>query len=78
MPQTGMARRDVRKKSAEKIQDLRRRAVALKKQGCTHPETADALDVSLAASRLWWRLYREGGDASLKLQRRGRPAGTRS
>ena len=75
MLQTGMATRDVRKESPEVIQELRHRAVQLKKQGCTHLVIAGTLDVSLAASRLWWRLYREGGDASLKLQRRGRPAG---
>ena len=75
MLQPGMATRDVRKESPEVIQELRRRAVELKKHGCTHLVIADTLDVSVAASRLWWRLYREGGDASLKLQRRGRPAG---
>ncbi|MFU8893020.1 MAG: winged helix-turn-helix domain-containing protein, partial [Luteolibacter sp.] len=75
MLQIGMATRDVRKESPEVIQELRRRAVELKKQGYTHLMIADTLDVSVAASRLWWRLYREGGDASLKLQRRGRPAG---
>ena len=72
----GIATLDVRNESPEVFQELRRRAVELKKQGCTRQIIADTLDVLLAASRLWWRLYREGGEASLKLQRRGRPAGT--
>ena len=76
MVQIGMATRDVRKESPEVIKELRRRAVELKKQGCTHPQIASILDVSIAASRLWWRLYREGGDDALNLQRRGRPVGT--
>ena len=75
MLQNAMATRDVRKETPEAIQELRRRAVELKKQGYTHLMIADTLDVSVAASRLWWRLYREGGVDSLKLQRRGRPAG---
>lgn len=76
MRHSGMATRDVRKESPEVIYELRLRAVELKKQGKTHQAIAALLDVSVAASRLWWRLYREGGAASLKLQRRGRPAGT--
>ncbi len=73
----GMATRDVRKESSEVIYELRCRAIDFKKSGMTHQEIADALNVSVAASRLWWRIYREGGEASLELQRRGRPVGTR-
>lgn len=43
----------------------------------THQEVADTLHVSVAASRLWWRMFREGGAEGLELQRRGRPVGTR-
>lgn len=73
----GMATRDVRKESPEVIYELRCRAIELKKSGLTHQEVADALDVSVAASRLWWRLFREWGAGGLELQRRGRPMGTR-
>lgn len=44
---------DVRRESPEVIQELRRRACKLKKQGCTRQLIADTLYVSLAASRLW-------------------------
>jgi transposase len=71
-----MASRDVRKESPEVIYELRKRAVGMKLQGSTHEEIAAILDVSVAASRLWWRIYREGGEEGLALGQRGRPPGT--
>ena len=70
-----MATRDVRKESPEVIQELRNRAIELKKKGHTHGDIAGLLDVSVAASRLWWRLYREGGQQGIQMEKRGRPAG---
>jgi transposase len=71
-----MASRDVRKESPEVIYELRKRAVGMKLQGSTHEEIAANLDVSVAASRLWWRIYRDGGEDGLALGQRGRPPGT--
>jgi transposase len=71
----GMATRDVRKEPPEVIYELRVRAVGMKLQGLTHETVANTLDISVAASRLWWRLYREGGKSGLALGRRGRPSG---
>ena len=71
-----MASRDVRKESAEVIHELRKRAVGMKLQGATHEAIAATLDVSVGASRLWWRIYREEGEAGLALGQRGRPPGT--
>ena len=71
----GMASRDVRKEAPEVIYELRLRAVELKLQGLTHLVVAQTLDVSVAASRLWWAIYKEGGKDALKLGKRGRPPG---
>lgn len=71
----GMATRDVRKESPEVIEELRKQAVKLKQRGFTHARIAETLDVSLAASRLWWRLWVSRGDSGLKLLKRGRPLG---
>lgn len=71
----GMATRDVRKETPEVIYELRVRAVELKMQGLTHETIANTLDISVAASRLWWRMYREGGKSGLALGQRGRPSG---
>jgi transposase len=68
-------KRDVRKEKPEVILELRRRAVALKQDGHTHDEIAALLNVSEGASRKWWRLHREGGQAALALGRRGRRTG---
>lgn len=76
MISSGMATRDVRKEPPEVIHELRVRAVGMKLQGQTHEAIALALDVSVAASRLWWSLYKEGGMDALELGRRGRPPGT--
>jgi transposase len=70
-----MATRDVRKETPEVIYELRVRAVEMKRQGLTHETIADTLDVSMAASRRWWRMYCEDGMRGLVLGRRGRPAG---
>ena len=70
-----MASRDVRKESAEVIYELRKRAVGMKLQGSTHEKIAATLDVSIAASRLWWRIYREENEEGLALGKRGRPLG---
>jgi len=70
-----MANRDVRKETSEVIYELRIRAVEMKRQGLTHETIANVLDVSVAASRRWWRIYREEGQLGLALGRRGRPEG---
>ena len=75
MLNSGMATRDVRKETPEVIYELRIRAVELKEQGYTHEAIATMLDVSVASSRLWWRLFREGGKDALQLGRRGRKIG---
>jgi|APFre7841882793_1041355.scaffolds.fasta_scaffold17995_1 transposase len=71
----GMATRDVRKESPEVIYELRVRAVEMKLQGLTHGTVATTLDVSVAASRRWWRMYCEEGKSGLVLGQRGRPIG---
>lgn len=75
MLNSGMATRDVRKETPEVIYELRIRAVEMKLQGLTHETIAGALDVSVAASRVWWGLYKKGGREALRLGKRGRPAG---
>lgn len=72
-----MATRDVRKETPEVIHELRVRAVEMKRQGLTHQTIATVLDVSIAASRLWWGMYQKGGKSALELGRRGRPLGVR-
>ena len=56
-----MATRDVSKEAPEVICELRVRAVELTVRGLTHETIANTLDISVAASRLWWRMYREDG-----------------
>jgi transposase len=70
-----MATRDVRKETPAVIYELRVRGVEMKLQGHTHASIAKTLNVSVAASRLWWGLYKEGGKKALELEKRGRPQG---
>ena len=71
-----MSTRDCRKLNSETQLELRRRAIALRKKGYTHDQIADLLDVSNAAVRKWWALYRKGGLRALSLGKRGRRKGT--
>ena len=71
-----MATRDVRKLSSEAIYEPRLRAVRLKEKGHTHEEVVEAMDASVAAVRLWWRLFKTGGHDALKLKLRGRRLGS--
>jgi transposase len=70
-----MATRDVRKLQPEAIYELRQRAVELKRSGHTHDQIATMLDVSRAASRLWWKRFSEVGITGLSMGQRGRPKG---
>ena len=70
-----MATRDARKVGSAAQLELRRRAVSLRRKGCTHSEIAELLDVSESAVRKWWTLYRHGGMRALHLGQRGRPTG---
>ena len=70
-----MKTRDARKLGQDAQQELRRRAVALKKQGETHDDIAAMLDVSRGAVRKWWGLYSKGGMQALRIGRRGRVQG---
>ena len=70
-----MATRDARKLGAAAQQELRRRAVALRRKGRKHSEIADLLAVSESAVRKWWTLYRRGGGRALRLGQRGRRQG---
>jgi len=71
-----MATRDARKLGPDAQLELRRRAVALKKEGHTHEEIAQLLDVSEAAVRKWWTLFKRGGVRNLQLGQCGRRLGT--
>jgi transposase len=71
-----MKTRDARKLGQDAQQELRCRAVALKKQGETHDDIAVILEVSRGAVRKWWGIYSKGGKQALRLGRRGRPKGT--
>ena len=66
---------DRRSSKPEVLSELRSRAVALKRQGKTHAEIATVLDIGESTSRLYWTLYRKGGESALELGRRGRPLG---
>ena len=70
-----MKRRDARSLSEETLYELRGRAVDFKREGYTYEEVAAMLKVSFSAVRKWWRLYREGGRAGLRLGQRGRRKG---
>lgn len=70
-----MKTRDARKLGQDAQQELRRRAVTLKKQGETHDDIATMLEVSRGAVRKWWGLYSKGGMPALRLGRRGRAQG---
>jgi transposase len=71
-----MATRDVRKLAGDAIYELRLRAVKLKESGHTHAEVAEALDTSVAAVRVWWGLYKDGGVDAMRLKQRGRRHGS--
>ena len=66
---------DRRSSSAEVLEELRERAVSLKKAGKTHYEIAEILNIGYSTSRLYWKLYQEGGNRGIKLKKRGRPTG---
>lgn len=68
---------DRRSSSPEVLAELRERAVSLKKAGKTHQEIASILNIGHSTSRLYWKLYKAGGDEAIKLAKRGRPTGTR-
>jgi len=70
-----MAKRDARTLSSETQAELRRQCVKLKKQGLTHQEVADTLEVSIGAIRKWCGIYSKGGMKALKLGQRGRRFG---
>ncbi len=70
-----MAIRDARKLGSDTQHELRCRAVTLRKQGHTHGEIAEILEVSESAVRKWWTLYRRGGKRALRLGQRGRRQG---
>jgi transposase len=70
-----MKKRDARKLGSDAQQELRSRAIRLKKQGKTHDEIAAILEVSRGAVRKWWGLYCKGGTPALRLGRRGRAQG---
>jgi transposase len=71
-----MATRDARKVGSEAQLELRRRAIAMRKEGRTHDEIAVLLDVSQSAVRKWWTLYKNKGMSALRLGQRGRPKGS--
>ena len=56
--------------------ELRRRAIALRRQERKHGEIAKILDVSESAVRKWWTLYKNKGVSALRLGKRGRPEGS--
>jgi len=66
---------DRRRSSPEVLVELRERAVSLKKSGKTHHEIAEILNIGHSTSRLYWKLYKAGGEAGIKLGQRGRPKG---
>ena len=66
---------DRRSSSPEVLHELRERTVALKKQGMTHRQIAEALNIGESTSRLYWKLHKEGGIEALKLKKRGRRKG---
>jgi transposase len=70
-----MPKRDARTLGSEAQWELRRRAVNLKRDGYTHDQIAELLDVSEVASRKWWKQYKQGGLRALKPGKRGRREG---
>lgn len=66
---------DRRSSKPEVLEELRSRAVSLKKSGKTHSEIALILNIGHSTSRLYWKLYKTGGDEGIKLGKRGRPVG---
>ena len=68
---------DRRSSSGEVLEELRARAVSMKQQGKTHQEIAQTLNIGHSTSRLYWKLFKEGGQGNLELGQRGRPVGAR-
>jgi transposase len=68
---------DRRSSKPEVLQELRDRAIEMRKQGRTHGEIAEILDIGESTSRKYWSLYVKGGKSALKLGKRGRRTGTR-
>jgi len=68
---------DRRSSSGEVLEELRARAVSMKQQGKTHQEIAQTLNIGHSTSRLYWKLFKEGGQENLELGQRGRPVGAR-
>jgi len=66
---------DRRSSSPEVLTELRERAVRLKQSGKTHEEIASILNIGHSTSRLYWKLYKNGGEDAIKLGKRGRPRG---
>ena len=66
---------DRRSSNPAVLQELRERAVAMKLQGHTHSQISEALKIGQSTSRLYWSLYRQGGEDGIQLRKRGRPAG---
>lgn len=67
--------RDVRKISAEALEDLRRRAVAAVDSGASQVEVARVFGVSRPTVNRWVRAYQDIGEESFRPRRRGRRAG---
>ena len=58
---TKCMKHDNRKLKNDVLYDLRKRAVRMKIQGCTHQAVANAFDVGESTVRKWWSLYKQGG-----------------
>jgi transposase len=63
--------RDAQSLSNDALETLRRRGVAMVREGVTQVAAARALGVHKNTVSLWLKWWREGGDAALKPKRRG-------
>ncbi len=65
-----------KKLSADKLYDLRRRVVKMRKRGYKIREVADAFDVGESTVKKWWAIYLDAGITALKPKKRGRKTGS--
>lgn len=71
-----MKRDDARKATPETLNHLRRQAVRLSKAKKTQAEIGDQVGVRRETVNAWFKIYRQGGIAALKVKPRGRPKGS--
>lgn len=70
-----MEKQDARTLNRETLEQMRKQAVRMKKEGIKQKEIAKFLGVREATVSEWLQLYEKGGAVALKAKKQGRPKG---